>query len=546
MGRTIIIGGVAGGASAATRLRRMSETEEIILLEKGGYISFANCGLPYHVGNVIKEKSKLEVMAPERLKKRFNIDVRVLNKAIKIDPGKKEVEVKNLLTNTVYTELYDTCVVATGTSAIIEKYEGVPDERNYLVRDIPQTARLETDITSGKIKSAAVIGGGFMGIEVAENLQMRGVKTNLIEREKQIFAVADEEMAKYLQQKLEDNSIRVHLNTTVEKAQLIENKVELQLDNATSITVDAVVMCVGIKPNSKIGQEAGLEINAFGAIVVDENMRTSDPYIYAAGDVAQSKDAVTKEVVRRYLAGPANKQGRQVANAITGSANTFAGTLGSSVIQAFDGVLALTGYNERQLKARNEEYGKVYTHSADHATYYPGAKDIAMKLLYAKADGKILGAQAFGQNGVEKRIDVIATAIYAGLTVFDLERLDLCYAPPFSSAKDPVNVAGYCAANILRGDVAAFQYDEVKNLIDERAYILDVRTKKEFDEGHIDTAINISVDDLRGRLSEIPQDRPVYVYCRVGLRGYLACRILMQNGFNALNLTGGWKTYLQR
>lgn len=544
MSKTVIIGGVAGGASAAARLRRLDENAEIVLFERGDFISFANCGLPYYVGKVITERANLQVTDPQRMKERFRIDVRIKQEVTGINRAEKTVHIKNLMSGEEYDEGYDTCIIATGTEPALFGVADLPKETLFLVRDIPETIRLEERLAEETVSSAVVVGGGFLGIEMAENLRERKVRTYLVEKENQVMAPADPEMAICLEDAMRQRGIKTILSCGIDKATPMENgKVSVRLENGNELEADIVVMCAGVRPASRLAREAGLEINQYGAIEVNDYMQTSDKSIYAVGDVAATKDAVTGEIIPRYLAGPANRQGRIAANNIAGRAEAYRGTLGSSVVKVFDSVLASTGYNEKQLKKRGTPYQKVYIHAADHATYYPDAYPIYMKLLFTPDDGKILGAQAFGKNGVDKRIDVIATALYAGLTVYDLEKIDLCYAPPFSSAKDPVNVAGYCAVNSLKGDVALFYYEEVEDLVQAGACIVDVSTPEEYAAGHIKSAQNIPVDTLRGRLDELPKDRPVYVYCKIGLRGYIASRILRQNGCDARSLSGGWDGY---
>ncbi|GMA97363.1 DsrE/DsrF/DrsH-like family protein [Pelosinus sp. IPA-1] len=542
--KILIVGGVAGGASAAARLRRLDETAEIILFEKGEHISFANCGLPYYVGEVIREKEQLVVQTPEAMNIRFNIDVRVFSEVLSIDTEKKELVVKDLRKGTNYRESYDKLILSPGAAPIKPPIPGLEAANVFTMRNIPDTYAIKDFVDTHQPKRAIVVGGGFIGIELAENLVERGIKVTLVELANQVMGPIDFEMAALVHQYLKEKGMEVYLEDGVTSVRQEENYSIVSLTSNTELKADIILLGIGVIPDTKLAKSANLVLGERGGIQVDKNLRTSDPDIYAVGDAIEVIDYVNGHPTLIPLAGPANKQGRIAANHILGRQDEYTGTQGTSVLKVFDVTVSSTGNNEKILKRFQIPYEKSYTHSLSHAGYYRGATTISLKLLFSPIDGKILGAQAIGQAGVEKRIDVIATAIRAGMTVYDLEKLELSYAPPYSSAKDPVNMAGYVASNILKGDHKIIHWDEIKQVDKENALLVDVRTPIEFGMGSIEDAINIPLDELRGRLQEIPKNKELILFCQIGLRGYLAYRILVQNGFtNLKNLSGGYKTY---
>lgn len=540
--KILIVGGVAGGASTAARLRRMDEEAEIVLFERGEYISFANCGLPYYVGDIIKDREALLVQTPQGMSRRFNIDVRVNSEVIHIDSYKKQVEVLDHVTGITYNESYDRLVLSPGANPIKPSIPGIDRENVFVVRNIPDTFRITNYIQRYSPKKAAVIGGGFIGLEMAENLMLKGLDVSLIEMANQVMPPIDYDMAAFVHPYMKQKGIRLYLSDGAQEIKHNNNKTIIKLRSGEQVEADLIVLAIGVKPDVTLAKDAALEIGPTGGIRVDKYLRTSDPDIYAIGDAVEVMDFVNGHPTVIPLAGPANKQGRIVANNICGIEDAYDGTQGTSIVKLFDMVIASTGNNEKILKKYDIPYIRSYTHSPSHAGYYPGAGLVSIKLLFRSDDGRILGAQIIGSDGVDKRIDVLSTAIRAGLTVYDLEELELAYAPPFSSAKDPVNMAGYVAANILKGDHPVIYWDEIDDLTDEQV-IVDVRTGAEYGQGAIPGAWNIPLDTLRDRIDELPRDKEIIIYCRVGLRGYLAARILMQNGFKVRNLSGGYITY---
>jgi NADPH-dependent 2,4-dienoyl-CoA reductase/sulfur reductase-like enzyme/peroxiredoxin family protein/TusA-related sulfurtransferase/rhodanese-related sulfurtransferase len=540
--KVLIVGGVAGGASAAARLRRLDEEAEIVLFEKGEYISYANCGLPYYIGGIIKDKDKLVVTPVEKMQGFFNIDVRTRSEVTAIDREKKEVEVKNHATGETYRERYDKLVLSPGAepkwpNAGWKSLPGV-----FSLRTIPDTYRISDYIGARGAKRAAVVGAGFIGVEMAENLKERGLDVTVVEFLDQAVAPFDRDMAAILHGHMRDNGIRLVFGVGVQGIEEDGGELKLTLSDGSALEADMAVLSIGVAPESRIAKEAGLETGIGGAIMVDTDFATSDPDIYAVGDAIQVRDFVTRGETLVPLAGPANKQGRAVAEVIAGRRTPAQTVQGSSVIKVFDMTAACTGLNEKQLRKKGMEYLKTYAHPAGHAGYYPGSTPIHMKLLFNK-EGQILGAQAVGFEGVEKRIDVIATAQRLGGTVYDLEQLELCYAPPYSSAKDPVNMLGMTAANMLRGDVKVVYWHDVDRLVGEGAQIVHVGTPEEHLVGAIGNAVNIPLPVLRDNLDKIDRTRPVYLYCKVGLRGYIAARILAQRGYDVYNVSGGYTTY---
>ncbi|KAA5806175.1 CoA-disulfide reductase [Thermoanaerobacterium thermosaccharolyticum] len=542
--KVVIVGGVAGGASAAARLRRLDENAEIILFEKGEYISYANCGLPYYIGEVIKEREKLIVQTPEAMSKRFNIDIRTLSEVTKIIPSEKTVIVHDIQNNKTYKETYDKLILSPGAEPIKPPMPGIDGKNIFTLRNIPDTYRIKDFVDYNKPKKAVVVGGGFIGLEVAENLKEVGLDVTVVELADHVMAPLDYEMASIVHQHLRDKGINLILKDGVKEFQHKNNSTTVVLNSGKTIDTDMVVLGIGVRPDIKLAKDAGLAIGDRGGIKVNEYLQTSDPDIYAVGDTIEVKDYINGSYTLIPLAGPANKQGRIAADNICGRNSKYDGTQGTSVAKIFDLTVAATGNNETILKRAGIDYEKVIIHPNSHASYYPDALPLTIKLLFKKEDGRILGAQIVGFDGVDKRIDVIATAIRANMTVYDLEELELSYAPPYSSAKDPVNMAGFAASNILRGDISVFHWDEIENIDMSKSIILDVRTDMEYELGNIKGSINIPVDELRENLDKIPKDKNIYVYCQVGLRGYIACRILMQNGFKSVkNLSGGYKIY---
>ncbi|NPV26092.1 MAG: pyridine nucleotide-disulfide oxidoreductase family protein [Firmicutes bacterium] len=542
--RILIVGGVAGGASAAARLRRLDEQAEIIMFERGEHISYANCGLPYFVGGVITKRNNLFVQTPASMRKRFNIDVRVQNEVIRIYPKEKEVEVKDLVTGEVYREAYDYLILSPGASPFVPDIAGIKLPNVFTFRKFTDSDLVKRQIELAKPQSAVVIGGGFIGLEMAENLRKFGAAVTLVEMANQVMPPLDYEMAVFIHQELKRNGVNLCLKEKVVAIEGTNRAEAVVLASGSRIPAEMVIVAIGVRPEVHLAKEAGLAIGSTGGILVDEYLRTSDPFIYAIGDAIQVKDFVNGHDTHIPLAGPANKQGRLVADTIAGIPSKYKGTQGTAIVQVFDLVAASTGNNEKTLRKLGSEYLASYTHPASHATYYPGAVPMSIKLLFTPRDGKILGAQIVGSKGVDKRIDVLATAIRAGLTVFDLTELELAYAPPFSSAKDPVNMAGYVASNIVKGDMEIIHWHEIAGLNPEESVLVDVRTPREVEAGTIPGAINIPVDELRERLGELPRDKEIIVFCQVGLRAYIATRILRQHGFKRVkNLSGGWMTY---
>ena len=537
--KTVIIGGVAGGATAAARLRRLDEKAEIIILERGEYVSFANCGLPYYIGGVITDREDLTLQTPQSFKARFNIDVRVLNEAVKVSPDAKTVTVKNLRTGETYEETYDNLILSMGAEPIRPNIEGADGRNVFTLRNIPDTLKIKNYIDTAKPRSAVVIGGGYIGVEMAENLVEAGLKVAIVELADHLIAPLDFDMAADVHRYIKSKGVYLHLNNGVKA--ISGNTVILQNGE---ITADMIIMSVGVRPETAIAKECGIELNGRGSIVVNNKMQTNIPDIYAVGDAVEVEDFLTKKPAFIPLAGPANKQGRIAADNIAGCESVYTGTQGSAVLKLFDMTVATTGLNEKSATAAGIDYDKTYTYSASHATYYPGAAQMSIKALWDKKTLKIIGAQIVGFDGVDKRMDVLATAIRFGAKITDLTTLELCYAPPFASAKDPVNMLGFVAENIVSGKLKQFFWHDVENLPrDGSVFLLDTRTPFEVMQGKIDGFVNIPLDSLRERLDEIPKDKPIYVHCHSGLRSYLACRILTSNGYDCYNLAGGWRLY---
>ncbi|ENM3890134.1 FAD-dependent oxidoreductase, partial [Vibrio cholerae] len=562
MTKILIVGGVAGGASAAARARRLSEDAQIIMFERGNFVSFANCGLPYHIGGDIKDRSKLLLQTPESFLARFNVDVRIMNEVLSINRQDKTVAVKNLLDGSEYEETYDFLLLSPGASPIVPPIPGLNNPLTHSLRNIPDMDRIIKSIQMNKPEHATVVGGGFIGLEMMEAFHQLGIKTSLIEMADQVMTPVDREMAGFAHAEIRAKGIDLKLGVALESVQFLRNEhiasieagenekhqhlegeLELTLNNGEKIITDILIMAIGVRPETKLAIEAGLKIGALGGIYTNEYMQTNDPSIYAVGDAVEEKDFVTGEQTLVPLAGPANRQGRMAADNMLGRKETYQGTQGTAICKIFDLAVASTGKNEKQLKRAGIEYEKVYVHTSSHTSYYPGAEVVSFKMLFDPKSGKILGAQAVGKDGIDKRIDVMAVAQRAGMTVEQLQHLELTYAPPYGSAKDVINQAAFVANNIIKGDATAIHYDEIEKL-SENQVLLDVRNPGELESiGFLEGAINIPVDQLRHRMNELPKDKEIVIYCQVGLRGNVAYRQLVNNGFKARNLIGGYRTY---
>lgn len=542
--KILIIGGVAGGASAAARLRRLDEKAEIILFERDEYISFANCGLPYYIGETIKDRNKLLVQTPEAMKARFNIDVRVNSEVVKLDTEHKKITV-NSKDKGLYEETYDYLILSPGAKAIKPNIPGIHNERIRTLRNIPDTDRIKSLVDKKSIDSVVVVGGGFIGVEMAENLKERGLSVTLVEAAPHILAPFDSDMVVLAEKELMQNGVQLVLGDGVKAFREIDNQVEMTLNSETKLSADLILLAIGVAPETGFLKDSGLEFGPRGHILVNEHMETNVPGVYAVGDAIEVIDLVMKSKTAIPLAGPANKQGRIAADNIAGLDSVYKGTQGTSILKVFGLTAASTGSNERSLNRAGIPYKTITIHPVSHASYYPGAVPMTLKLIFGE-DGTVYGAQGIGYDGVDKRIDVIATVIRLHGTVDDLAELELAYAPPFSSAKDPVNMAGFVAQNVLSGKAHITTWDEVEKLNQGDYILLDVRTEEEYQNGHIEGAINIPVDSLRDRLHELDKDKMILEYCQVGLRGYVADRILSQNGFEVMNIAGGYKTIAQQ
>lgn len=541
--KIIIIGGVAGGASAATRLRRMNETNEIIMFERSDYISFANCGLPYHIGETIKDRNNLLVQTVKGMKDRFGIDVRVKTEVLKINPKEKTVLAKNLLTGEKYEESYDKLLLSPGAEAFIPPIPGVHSKNIYSLRNMSDMDKIKSKVDK-KVKRAVVIGAGFIGLEIAENLVERDIEVTIIEKSNQVLAPVDFEIASEVHQHIKEFKTELFLNDGAKEFIEIGDKTKVKLESGIEIIADIIIMAIGVRPENKLALEAGLEIGKTGGIKVNEYLQTSDEDIYAVGDAIEVKHYINGAESLIPLAWPANRQGRIVADTILGiRQKPYTGSLGTSILKAFDLTVSATGLNEKTLKRLGIPYMVTTVNRNDHASYYPGATPLTLKLIFNK-EGDILGAQAIGYKGVDKRIDIIATAIKGNLKVWDLQEVEVAYAPPYNSAKDPVNIAGYAAENMINGEHETFRYFEIDELLQDSNYqLLDVRTKMENRLGTIKDSINIDVNELRDNLGSLNRDKTYLVFCQVGLRGYLAYRILVQNGFKVKNLDGGYRLW---
>jgi len=541
--KVVIVGGVAAGASTAARLRRMDENAEIIMFEKGEHISFANCGLPYYVGGVIQQRKKLLVQTPKSMYSRFNIDIRVMSEVTKINVAEKNVEIKNLLTEETYKETYDKLVLCPGASPKIPNIAGLQKNNVFMVRNVPDSDMIKEHIETKRPKKAVVIGAGYIGMEMAEMLKHSGLEVAVVEAAPQILGPLDPDMSAIVAKYVKQMGIELYTDRTVTSVEGEEQVEKVILSTGESIVADLVVLGMGVKPETRLAEEAGIALGETGAIEVDEYLRTSVPDIYAAGDAIQVKDFITGKNIHFPLAGPANRQGWLIANNICGKELKYKGAQGTSIIKVMDMVAATTGKNEKALKAEGIEYKVCHTHPASHATYYPGSTEMTVKLIFTPDEGKVLGAQIVGYDGVDKRIDVFATAIRAGMNVFDLQEIELAYAPPFSSAKDPVNMTAYVAGNIVNGAVEAICWEEVPARVAAGSFLLDVRTRAEYQAGAVPGAYNVPLDEIRERMEEIPKDKEIMLYCRAGLRSYVGCRILVQNGYKIKNISGGYLSY---
>jgi NADPH-dependent 2,4-dienoyl-CoA reductase/sulfur reductase-like enzyme/rhodanese-related sulfurtransferase len=542
--KLIIIGGVAGGATAAARARRLDEEAEIILLERGEYISFANCGLPYYVGEVIKKRKDLLVTTPEAFRNRYRVDIRTFSEVTAIDRSNRQVSVRNLKSQEVYSETYDRLILAPGAEPLRPPLEGINLEGIYNLRNIPDSDRIKKKVDTQQPESAVIVGGGFIGLEMVENLVHRGVRTTIVEMADQVMLPLDREMARMVQLHLESKGVICKLGKGVKGFRKVGGRLVVSVQNDEDISCDLVILSIGIRPENRLAKEAGLEIGKTGGIKVNAAMQTSDPDIYAVGDAVEVREFNTGFELISALAGPANKQGRIAADNALGRKAVFRGTMRTSIVKVFDLSVASAGLSEKTLTSYGLPYQVSYTFSGSHASYYPGAETIAIKLIFSPGNGKVLGAQIIGKEGVDKRIDVLATAIHGNMTVFDLEELELAYAPPYSSAKDPVNIAGFVASNLIRGDAENIYAQTLADLDPKQNVFLDLRSAMEIKLlGTISGSVAIPVDDLRDRLSELDRSKTYIVFCAVGQRAYLGYRILKQNGFKVKNLSGGFETF---
>lgn len=549
--KLVIVGGVAGGASAAARARRLSEEAEIVLFERGPEISFANCGLPYHIGEQITDRKKLLVTTPEQLLKRFRIDVRTRTTVEAIDRATKHVTFRNVETGETGREFFDKLILAPGASPFRPPLEGIDLPGVETLRNLQDMDRIKAIVDRGA-KSIVLIGAGFIGLELAENLVHRGVEVVLVELQPQLLPQLDPEMTAPLRQELDRRGVRMLFGDSAEAFSQVDNQISIRLKSGEELRSELVILGIGVQPENELAVAAGLETGLRGGIRVNDQLQTSDPDVYAVGDAIETRDFPTGLPAVVPLAGPANRQGRIAADNVFGRASRYRGTQGTGIVGLFGQVAAMTGASEKVLQRRGTPYGAVWIHPAQHASYYPGAQRMTLKLLFEPETGRILGAQGVGGDGVDKRIDVLAVAIQAGMNVFDLEQAELCYAPQFGSAKDPVNMLGFVAGGVVRGDHPQVSVPELREVSKtESLFLIDVRSPDEFAEStsigssHIPNAVNIPIDDLRERLEEIPRDKRIVTYCRVGQRGYLATRILLQWGYDVCNLSGGFETWLQ-
>lgn len=538
--KVLIIGGVAGGATTATRLRRLDEKAQIIVFERGEFVSFANCGLPYYIGDIIKEKKDLLLQTPKSFKDRFNIDVRVNNEIIKIDKEKREILVRKVDSGKEYIETYDKLVLSPGAEPI-NPFKEVKSNKIATLRNVNDSVKIKEYIQKNNPKNIVIIGGGYIGVEVAENIKHYDeVNVTIVEKAPHVIASIDKDIASIVQNKLRENNINLILNNGVKEIKEEKDIFNILLDGG-EIKADYIILCIGVRPETSIAREAGIALNAKGSIIVDEYMRTNDKDIYALGDAIEIKNYVTNEKDYIPLAGPANRQARIVANNICGLESKYNGTMGSSILKLFDYTLATTGISEEKCKMLDINYKKIIVTPFSHAIYYPGANEMIVKVIYSPKEKVLLGAQVIGKDGVDKVADILATAIRCKLSIYDLEELELCYAPPFSSAKSVINIIGNVIENEINGLVKNISWENVEKL--DNQYVLDARTKKEYEKGYFKGAINIPLDKLRENISKLDKSKEIYVYCKTGVRSYIACRILMQNGFKVKNIMGGYNLY---
>jgi NADPH-dependent 2,4-dienoyl-CoA reductase/sulfur reductase-like enzyme/rhodanese-related sulfurtransferase len=541
--KILIVGGVAGGASAAARARRLSEDSTIIIFERGPDVSFANCGLPYYVGGEIAERNKLLIVTPERLRDRFNLDVRTRSSVESVDRSAKAIRVRDLATGLVYDESYDKLILAPGAAPLRPPIPGIELSGIFTLRNLADVDRIKKHVDAG-VRQAVVVGAGFIGLEIVENLVRRGVATTLVELQDQVLPPFDKEMTTPLATELADNGVTLLLGQSAAAFEPDAHGISVCLKSGMRLPAQLVILGVGVRPESKLAADAGLAVGPRGGIRVNDHLQTSDPDIYAVGDAVEIKDFVTGEAAQVPLAGPANRQGRLAADHIFGRDTHYRGTQGTAIVRVFGKTAAMTGASEKSLRRLNRPYRKVYVHPTSHASYYPGAEQMSLKVLFEPETGRLLGAQAVGGAGVDKRIDILAVSIQASMNVFDLEEMELAYSPQYGSAKDPVNMAGFVAAGLLRGDHPQIDVEALANGAGgKHPLIVDARTPGEFAAGHIPGAVNLPVDELRSRLGELPRDREIAVCCQVGQRGYLATRILLQAGIAAANVSGGYTTY---
>ena len=541
--KLIIVGGVAGGASAAARARRLSEDADIILFERGPDVSFANCGLPYYIGGEIAERKKLLVTTPEQLRTRFKLDVRTRSSVEAIDRTAKKVHIRDLTSGREYDETYDKLILATGAAPFRPSIPGIDFPGVFTLRNLEETDRIKERVDRG-VKQAVLLGGGFISLELAENFIRRGISTTVVEKNEQILTPFDKEMTAPIVQELADKGVTLLLGQSAEALEQTSEGLVVCLNSGQRLPAQLVIFGVGVRPENKLAVDAGLEVGPRGGIRVNDRLQTDDPDIYAVGDAIEVKDFVSGDPTQVPLAGPANRQGRIAADNVFGRSVKYRGTQGTAIVGVFDRTAAMTGASEKVLRRGNQPFRKVYVHPTHHAGYYPGAEQMTLKLLFAPDTGQILGAQAVGGTGVDKRIDVLAVAIQARMTVFDLEEMELAYAPQYGSAKDPINMAGFVAGGLLRGDHPQVDVETViAATAEQRPLVVDVRTPQEYSTGHIVGALNVPVDELRSRLGELSRNQEIAVYCQVGQRGYLATRILRQKGFMASNIGGGYKTF---
>lgn len=542
--KIVIVGGVAGGATAAARLRRLDEHAEIIVFERSGFISYANCGLPYYIGDVITDSDLLTLQTPESFLSRFRVSMKVHHEVTSLHPERHAVSVKNLETGEEFEEIYDKLILSPGAKPTQPKLPGTDIDKLFTLRTVEDTLRIKTYIEKNQPKSAVLAGGGFIGLELAENLRELGMEVTIAQRPNQLMNPFDSDMAAFLHNEMRKHGVKLALGHTVEGFQETTDGVRVLLKEAEPLCADMVVLAIGVTPDTKLAKDAGLELGIKDSILVNAHMQTSAPDIYAVGDAVQIKHFVTGQDALISLAGPANKQGRIAADHICGKNSSYPGSQGSSVIKVFDMTAAVTGVNETNARKAGLAVDKVILSPMSHAGYYPGGKVMTMKVVFEKKTYRILGAQIVGYEGVDKRIDVLATAIHAGMKASDLAELDLAYAPPYSSAKDPVNLAGFMIENISDGTLKQFHLEDIKTLpLDGSAILLDTRTPEEYERGHVAGFTNIPVDVLREHLKELPKEKPIYVMCQSGLRSYIATRILEGNGYHAYNFSGGFRFY---